>query len=440
MRKRLLSLMLAALLLAGCSTPAETTPSPETTSLPETTPPPETTQPSQTTQPIQTTQTDILSMGDIQEAPGMLVFYMGDSYFRCGQPVALLLGEKVHIHGDTEALVQPLQYSDEIRLRYPNEQGEYQNLYFVAVNPTNELLPVKDCLIYSLAVNCEAGHRFSLDGLEIISGVTKDSEILASWGEPTTQTLSKAEGEAEGENYRDMVYYRPFSYLQIITRGGVVDQVRTCYNAYLYPELSLQEAPGTPGESDALLLLSRHMDITPYLGGGKGSNTPLEMSIVIDGKQIKMGILTRELPQPWRGLYQNAACVMKHRRCMYSQFPNQEGFIFGNPDRVIMKTFELAQIKGIHAFNPEYRNRGFAQSAYRGFTYGTFSHTATIEEVIQSLGRPYELVPESGVGWCFVWLHYQSETGDTLRLKVDPESNQIIELRLEENSNFAFYP
>lgn len=436
MGKRIICVLLAALLLAGCSAPAA---KPEAS----TTPPDTTGQPEPTTQEPEVTQPqgETLTQGGIDQTPGMVAFYLGDRPFYCGQPVEGLLQPPVHIHGDVEALVQPMGYSGDIRLRYPDEAGEYtKTLYFSAVNPTEKPLPVKDCLIYSLAVNCEGEHRFSLGNGDFTTGVTTDAEILDAWGEPAAQTLSHAEGEQDGQNYRDMVYYRPFSYLQIITRGGVVDQVRSCHNAYLYPELSQQEAPGSPGESDALLLLSRHMDITPYLAGGKGGNTPLETFITIEDKRIDMGISTGELPQPWRDRYMGTACVLKLRRCMYSQFPGWEGFIFGNSNMELMKTFDHAQIEGIHAFNPEYCNHGFEQSAYRGFTYGAFSHTATIEEVIQALGQPYELIPESGAGWCFVWLHYQSDGGDTLRLKVDPESNQIIELRLEENSRFYFYP
>lgn len=439
MRKRLLSLMLAALLLAGCSTPAETTPSPETTSLPETTPPPETTLPPQTTQPPETTGTEVLSQGTIRDTPGMVAFYMGDTPFYCGQPVAGLLGEKVHIYGDMEALVQPLRYSEEIRLRYPNEQGEYQNLYFSAVNPTDQPLAVKDCLIYSLAVNCEAGHRFAFDNGDFVTGQSTDLEILALWGEPTTQKLNEDEKTKSGGNYRDMVYYRPFSYLQIVTRAGVVDQVRACHNAYLYPELSQQTAPGTPSESDSLLLLSRYMDIAPYLGGGKGSNTPLELFVTIQGERIDMGIRAYQLPQPWKGIYEDAVGIMSSGRYMYSQFPNQEGFLFGNTNAEQSYTFYHTKVVGIHAFNPAYCNRGLDQSGYRGFDYSGINHTATIEQVIQALGQPYEIIPENTTGWCFVWFHYRSEAGDTLRLKVDPETNQIMELRLEQKNNFTIF-
>ncbi len=434
MGKRIICCLLAALLLAGCSQEA---PTPVATTAAE---PPVTT--AQASQPSETQpEAESLTQGSIAETPGMAAFYLGDNAFFCGQEVAGLLEGDVHIHGDVDALVQPGGYSGEIRLRYPDETGAYtQTLYFVAGNPTDAPLAVRDCVIYCLAVNCEAGHRFSLGEGDFVTGETTAQEILAAWGQPASETLSQEEGKPDGENYYDMVYYRPFSYLQIICRGGVAEQVRAYHNAYLHPELSGQEPVGQPGESDAMLLLSQHMDISPYLNGGKGGKTALEMTITIEGKEIQMGMLTHELPQPWRGLYQNKPCIMKSRRCIYAQLPGQEGFIFGNPEGALMEKFMNAQIKGIHAFNPAYENRGFQQSSYRGFTYSGFDHTATIEAVIAALGQPYELIPECGPGWCFVWLHFESENGDTLRLKVDPESNQIIELRLEENSRFYFYP
>lgn len=431
MIKRMVCMILTAFLLAGCSaspkdTEAVSTAPAQTTPLP------------QTTEPIPTDPEPYIS---IENAPGKVYFRIGGRDFSCGQPVADILTTTEHVHADVEALVQPLGYSQDIRLRLPDEAGDYtRTVYFSAVNPTQEPLAVKDCLIYSLAVNCETGHNFGLGENSFVTGQTTDEQIIAAWGEPTSLTVSHWEGQEDGENFRDLVYYRPFSYLQIITRGGVVDQVRAYHGAELHGALSQQEAPGEPWEADALLLLSRHMDITPYLNGGKGGVAELPMEIEIEGKVIKMGVRTRDLPQPWRRLYENAACIMKARRCIYSQFPNQEGFIFGNPDQALMERFEDAQIKGIHAFNPLYSNRGYAQSAYRGFTYSGFDHTATIEEVVQTLGLPYEVYAENGPGWCFVWLHFVSSDGDTLRLKVDPESNQLIELRLEENSRFYFYP
>ncbi len=436
MAKRIFCAMLAALLLAGCSAPAQ---EPEASAPPQTTaqPAPQATPPETTAQP----EEPALAQGTVEAAPGMVTFYIGQRAFYCGQAVAGLLEAPAQIQGDVQALVEPMGYSAEIRLRLPDEEGKYtKTLLFVAVNPGQEPAPVKDCLIYSLAVNCEAGHRFGLGEAEFVTGQTTDDQILAAWGQPFAQTLSKQEGQSDGENYRDMVYYQPLSYLQIISRGGVVDQVRACHNAYLYPELAQQEPIGTPGESDALLFLSRYMDVTPYLNGGKGGNTPLEMAVTIAGEKIAMGIRTYELPQPWRDLYQRTTCIMKPRRCVYAQRTGQEGFIFGNPDEPLMETFSRAQIKGVYAFNPEYTNRGFEQESYRGFAYAGFDHTSTIEDVLAALGQPHELIAESGAGWCFVWLHYQSEAGDTLRLKVDPESNQLIELRLEENSRFYFYP
>lgn len=433
MKKQVFCIILAALLLTGCSA------SPEKKSNISTTPA-ATTPPTQTTEAVQTDPAPELLIS-IENTPGKVYFRIGDKDFTCGQPVADILKTTTHIHGDVDALLEPLGYSEDIRLRLADENGEYtKTLYFSAVNPSQEPLAVKDCLIYSLTINCEAGYTFGLGDTSFVTGQSTDTEIMTAWGEPTSLTVSHWEGQEDGENFRDLVYYRPFSYLQIITRGGIVDQVRAYHSAELHPALSQQEAPGEPWESDALLLLSQHMDITPYLNGGKGGTAELPMEIEIEGKLIRMGVRTRDLPQPWRRLYENAACIMKLRRCIYSQFPNQEGFIFGNPDEQLMEKFENAQIKGIHAFNPVYTNRGYEQSAYRGFTYSGFDHTATIEEVVQALGQPYEVYAENGPGWCFVWLHYVSAEGDTLRLKVDPESNQLVELRLEENSRFYFYP
>lgn len=432
MIKRMICVFLAALVLAGCST------SPKNTTVADTTPA-QTIPPPQTTEPVQTDPSPE-QLISVENAPGMVYFRIGDKDFACGQPVKDILKTTSHIHGDVDALVEPLGYSQDIRLRLADENGDYtKTLYFSAVNPTQEPLPAKECLIYSLAVNCEAGHTFGLGDASFVTGQTTDAEIMAAWGEPANLTVSHWEGQEDGENFRDLVYYRPFSYLQIITRGGVVDQVRACHNAQLYPALSQQEAPGKPWESDALLLLSQHMDITPYLDGGKGGKTPLEMAIEVDGKQIKMGVLTCDLPEPWRDLYDGMACIVKAGRCIYCQKPNWEGFVFGNASGKLMVNFCYAQIKGIRTYNALYTNRGTDQSAYRSFTYAGFDNSAAIEDVVKALGLPYEVLAESGPGWCFVWLHYEAENGDTLRLKVDPASNQIMELRLEQNSRFSYY-
>ncbi len=432
MKKRVICIILAALLLTGCSA------SPEKPSNVSTTP--AATTPVQTTQAVQTDPAPE-QLISIENAPGKVYFRIGDKDFACGQPVADILKTTTHIHGDTDAMVEPLGYSEDIRLRLADENGDYtKTLYFSAVNPSQEPKPVNDCLIYSLTINCEAGHTFGLGDTSFVTGQTTDAQIIAAWGEPASLTESHWEGQEDGENFRDLVYYRPFSYLQIITRGGVVDQVRAYHGSELHPALSQQEAPAKPWESDALLLLSQHMDITPYLNGGKGGKTPLEMSVIVDGKQIEMGVLTCDLPEPWRDLYDGMACIVKPGRCIYCQRPDREGFVFGNVSGKLMVNFCYAQIKGIRAYNPRYTNRGAEQSAYLGFTYAGFDHGASIEDVVKAIGAPYEIIPESGAGFCFVWLHYEAENGDTLRLKVDPESNQLIELRLEENSRFSYYP
>ena len=151
----MICVFLAALVLAGCST------SPKNTTVADTTPA-QTIPPPQTTEPVQTDPSPE-QLISVENAPGMVYFRIGDKDFACGQPVKDILKTTSHIHGDVDALVEPLGYSQDIRLRLADENGDYtKTLYFSAVNPTQEPLPAKECLIYSLAVNCEAGHTFGL--------------------------------------------------------------------------------------------------------------------------------------------------------------------------------------------------------------------------------------------------------------------------------------
>ncbi len=440
MKIRWLTWLLMAALLAGCTADmpqqtlgTPTTPPVTTGASPtrlETTP--EQTLPETTPEPTEF----VVEQGSIQDAPGTVSFQFAGVSLRCGMKVSQALVENVEIHGAVDAEVAPGCYSDEVRLRDHTEPGKETSLYLVAVNDGQESAPVRDCRIYSLAFNCEEGLGFCLGNGSFVTGTATQADILAAWGQPTYRnegvpepTFAWEEEKNRGHDFVELVYHQPFSQVQIILRNGVVEQVRACHSAYLYPELT--ELSGDYTDSDALALLSRYMDITPYADGGKGEKRDLATTIQVAGEEIAMGIPTRELPQPWRDLYLNCRGLLEPRSCMYSQFPGQEGFIFANPEKVRLERFTETLIKGIHAFNPEYTNWGYDYGTLRGFTYQGISHTGTIEDVIAALGQPYEIAPSSGIGWCFVWLHYESDYGTTVRIRVDPVTNQLMELRME---------
>lgn len=428
MKKTVLLWFLILALLAGCTGP-EKVPATSGDTWPigtDGTTPPETT----TTEPmpLETTPEATLPQvrqGTIADAPGTVSFYLGDQPFYCGQSVSALLSAQVIVEGDVEQLLAPGHYSQGIRLRLPDSQGKYEdNIYFVAVNPGDEPLPLKQCLIYSLTFNCEAGHRFALGEGDFTTGQTTEAQVLAAWGAPTLRH--------EGKNFVQLVYYRPFSSVQLVIREDGVNQVIAYHSAYLYPQEAEQTPPGDYLTSDALLLLSRHMDITPYLSGGKGEKRELELSIQIAGETIRMGVKCSALPEPWRSEYQNLWCELKAARYVYTRRPGMEGFLLANRTGEKVDSFYRTTVKGVYVFNPDYRNWYYDYSQLREFSYMGVTNKSTIEDVIGLLGSPYEVVASSGPGCCFAWLHYEAENQDTLRIKVDPVTNQIIEMRLED--------
>ncbi len=429
MGKRILCLLLAVTLLCGgCSAPIAQEPGAATT-VPTPTPgPTPTTAITPDPEPTQTFPAVTLpavEQGTIQSAPGTVTFHMGDFQIWCGCPVASLLEQDVRVDGDVEALVPAMGYSEDVRLNFPDDQGKYENyLFFVAVNPTQDPLPVKDCLVYSLAVTFQPGLGFSLGEGQFLTGASTREEILAAWGTPTVDTQSL--------DYTELVYYRPFSMLQVILYQGVTVQVRAYHSAWLYPELT-QAAYGDYTSGDAWAHLSRFMDVSGYAAGEKGPMTDLPLTIQVDGKDIALGYGTAKLPQPWRGLYQYTRTRLDYRRYVYVQLAGREGFTFANVAHESRIQFLYSTIiKGFHGFNPDYTCWGESIPTAYGFSYNGFDHTQSIAQVLAAMGAPREVICESGVSWCFVWLHYESKNGDTLRIKADPISGQLIELRLEQ--------
>ncbi len=428
MKTKLPALLLAALILTACASrdanrPAPTQPSADTPTQPVATAP----QASQglETEPQSAVTLPQVAQGSISDAPGTVSFYVGDSAVYCGQKVADLLALPVIVEGDISEVVQPGDYSCGIRLRMADENQKFEdNIYFIAVNPDTQPRELKDCLVYSLTFNCETGLRFGFGGESFVTGQTTEGELTAAWGAPAHRY--------EGKDFQQLVYFRPFSFLQVVVRQHGVDQVTAYHSAYLYPDLAGQNPPGDYLGSDAMLLLSRHMDIAPYLGGGKGQKRELPLEMTIAGETIHLGDSFRKLPEPWYSVYEKTRIEVMASRYVTIQRPRQEGFIFLNRSGDVTQSMSAMSIKGILAFNPNYTSWYYDYTGLRGFDYQGVTHESTIEQLVEKLGLPYEIVPANGPNCCFAWLHYEAQNKDTLRFKVDPASNQIIEVRLED--------
>ena len=82
--------------------------------------------------------------------------------------------------------------------------------------------------------------------------------------------------------------------------------------------------------------------------------------------------------------------------------------------------------------NYHYTNWGFDNSAFHSFNCQGVTENSTIDDVLEMLGQPRELICSSGERTCFAWMHYETEEGDTLRIRVDPMRNQVIEVHMSK--------
>lgn len=362
-------------------------------------------------------------------ATGTLKFYIGDQAVFAGGLVSDLLGLGVRTYDDLSAPLRPGHISGNIRVWL--EEGENTtNLFFTAINPTDESRAISDCLIYSMTVNMEEGIAFGSgnETAPFVTGISTYEELTAAYGEPDYYNSGNPE-------YEEIAYYEPFNYAYFSFKDGVVRQIMTVYSASIHGSLAestTQELQGYFG-NDAYLLMSRYLDMTDYLPGAQPREDKvapaLEEFILLDDMKIELGCLVNEMPATFSEPFEGIEQVMGKDAYYRTGIGNEEEFYLLNENpRGNLSSYTT--VMGVIAQNPNYVNWGFDLSGFHTFSYQGMTNDSTIEDVLEIFGEPREMLFTSSAKACFVWMHYQDAMGNTLRLCVDPMTDQISEIRV----------
>ena len=452
----LLAVLAVSLLLSGCTVYAAEETQQPTAAATEATQAPAETQ----TSPVQNAASGklhyqpVLSETVLPEddaATGTLCFYLNDKAIHAGSPVSDLIDVGIHTYSDLTATVQPWHMSEVVRVLVDlpdTEEDDEPYVFFVAMNASDEPCMISECIIYSITVNCQKGISFGSgnESEPFVSGVTKREEIVAAYGEPD-ETVSNS------SSYEEIFYYEPFNCVSFSFDRGVVRQINAYYSANVYGALSGSvdfELDASAMEKDAYILMSQYMDVTPYLEkedaadetetDGESEENDDKTGILsqfnsyfeLDNTRIAFGSLVSELPSPF--LEDLGDLTMPIERNYYIRTGRndpEEFFLINAKGQRNMKSGYLC-IKGIITESNNYSNWGVDNSAFHAFSCQGVTENSTIDDVLRLLGQPRELICSSGERTCFAWMHYETEEGDTLRIRVDPMLNQVVEVQMSQ--------
>lgn len=382
-------------------------------------------------------------------ATGTLIFYLNDKQIYAGCPVSDLLDVGIYTDHDLETIIQPWHMSGVVRVQIdvPDEEEQKTEdpyVFFVAMNAGDEPCMISECIIYSITINYQDGIRF---------GSGKESEPFVT-GTVTREEIEEAYGEADfvdsrKSTYAELFYYQPFNCVSFMFKNGVLKQVNVYYSANVYGTLAGEldfALPDDPMISDALILMSQYMDVTPYLPQEEseeeegeeaeaeedktGILSAFDSSFVVNGSEIEFGCQVAELPSPFReDLIDLSMPIVRNYYVRTGRNDPEEFFLINSEGQVNSMSNTLA-VKGVVVENPGYRNWGFDNSAFHSFSCQGVTQDSTIDEVLELLGQPRELVCASGERNCIVWMHYETEEGDYLHIRVDPALNQVVEVNM----------
>lgn len=386
------------------------------------------------------------------EATGTMYFYFNDKAIHAGSPVSDLIEIGIHTYADLTTVVQPWHMSEVVRVLVdiPEvDEDDEPYLFFVAMNASDEPCMISECLIYSITVNCEKGIRFGSgnESTAFVSGETKREEIVAAYGEPDESVSNRS-------YYEEIFYYEPFNSVSFSFQNNVVRQINAYYSANVYGTLAENVAFGDNAsamEKDAYLLMSQYLDVTYYLEKKEetaedketgeddedkkdtdktGILPRLNTYFDVNGSRIHTGGLVSKMPNPFRENLEGLTMpVERHHYVRTGRNEPEEFFLINHRGQRNSKSDYLS-IKGIVTENRNYCNWGFDNSAFHEFNCQGVTQDSTIDDVLELLGKPRELICSSGERTCFAWMHYETEAGDYLHIRVDPMLNQVIEVQM----------
>ena len=398
---------------------------------------------------------------DKDAATGTLFLYVNGTPIYAGGKVSDLIDAGMHTYDDMDALVAPHEMSELIRVRVdiPNEDNEDNEplLFFVAMNPGEQEAPIRDCLFYSLTVNLEKGVKFGSgkESQPFLTEITTRQELETVYGAPT-------EVNSQSQKYAQTVYYQPFNCAYFTFKNDVVRQVFTYYSANVFGDLT-EQAPEEIMDDyfggDCFIAMSQYMDVTDYLPGHKlaveagedddlhaqrdpeknfpkagetGVLKSLPTEITVNGEKIKFGIRCSQLPETWWKNFEGLMMPIE-RNYYYRVGRNamEEFYLINDKGQKDSgyKPDELG-VKGMVVRNSHYTNWGKDYSGYYDFNYDGLTQDSTIEDVLEKYGQPSGLFCSSNARMFFAWMNYDDEDGTCLRIKVDPLTDQLMELQV----------
>ena len=388
------------------------------------------------TEPVLQDAGETEAVSDGKRNPGgSVMFYVDNHGFRAGGPVADILRIGVKTDEDLSAYLAPGQISGNIsaRVELDHVSEEDEPLFFFhAVNTADEPLMISRCTIYSVIVNVQPGIEFGRDHADerFCCGASTIADLQKVYGNPDFyRTIS--------EHYEEMAYHEPFDSLYFSFEDGVVRQILAFYSEQERKTALHSEHAGTEFARDSLLLMGKYLDISPYLAGGDlpAAELKLEETIILGDIQISLGSSFSDMPEYFTAPYEKAPLKLAKNYYILTGKENPEEFYLFNNTGKGITSFRKCTVMGVVTHNADYTNWGCEYSEYLPFAYQGLNNESGIDDVIRIFGNPQKMNATATAHACFVWMHYRSINGNELRIRVDPMTNQIAELRV-----LKYYP